>query len=385
MKRQAGHKQTTTMPLIKLVTTFTFGNDLGTFKEEAVSEIAEILRTEKKYVTLDIAYKKTENGHKTFCDITYFEEFLPSMVKEMYSQAALKLKTLLELYCGEHSFFLKYKSYEDQVLIDWTEKNDVIASIPVEDQGQRRNCWAYVAAFIVSGTYSQEHPSIQDLSEIMTSTQDLSDWVYSFLDLKNEVDNYGYYGGTASQAFAYVKDCGVALLKNYPTEEFKERQIQRTFDVDVFSKIWRGRGDRIFIDHYDCLVPDTIIYQPGTPLHGQPSFSLESITQFIHQGMAFGSIFYCGGCDICEGLDKFDGVGIYDEPPHPKGHNYCQHAVAVTGAGNRHGIDFVRIRNTRGPGWAKDGSGDLQIKFFLELAHVSGTKRKKSSITTQEQ
>lgn len=101
-------------------------------------------------------------------------------------------------------------------------------------------------------------------------------------------------------------------------------------------------------------------------------------TKLLSQGVLYGSMRYCGGCSIpgCKGFGKFDGDGIYEEPPHPTDHKFSQHGVTVLRVGNREGKVYLHIRNSFGSKWGKNGYGDLHIKCFTRIFQVLGTEKK---------
>ncbi|KAK1372124.1 hypothetical protein POM88_038216 [Heracleum sosnowskyi] len=357
------------MPVFRLFTSARFRDGgVERFKGNAIPKIATII---KKGTEDNLTELRKGHSHVTRCAITYFDEEFSEEVKQIYSQAGSELKKLLQETFGEHNFFIKYSSYKDKVLIDWRERSKMLALIPIGDQGPRRNCWAYVNAFIIGCAYSVEHPSASNLENIICSPQDLSDWLYSFKGYNEEIDKYGYYGSNGEDGFSYTHVFGVSLLKNYPIAKVEERYIQTTFDLTRFMEMTTSRGERIFIEEYDVQVPDTL----GD---NKRVFSIEFVTQILHQGMAFGSFTCCiHGCSHCDGLANFNGEGVYQEPAHPEGFKYQRHSAAVIGAGNLNGIDYVRIRNTWGEKWAQKGYADLHIKFFTALILVSGTTKKR--------
>lgn len=174
------------------------------------------------------------------------------------------------------------------MLIDWRDRDGVFASVSMGNQGPKRNCWAYIAAYIAGFTYSLEHPGVTDTKEVACSVQDLSDWVYCFCHFNKDIDEYGTYG---EHAFHYIKNIGVSLLYNYPTvmlEERNENHIVKNFDDNKVKEMMASRGDRIFISNYNSFCPDT----------SENAFSIELVTSILHQGILYGGVECCiHGCE----------------------------------------------------------------------------------------
>lgn len=112
-------------------------------------------------------------------------------------------------------------------------------------------------------------------------------------------------------------------------------------------EILASKGERIFIDKHDSIFPITF-------LDNKLVFSIDIVTQFLHQGTSHGTMECCiHGCKYCDGLDNFNDEGFYDEPHHPDGYEYQYHAVAIIGAGNLDRKNCISVRDTRGPRWQK--------------------------------
>lgn len=192
-------------------------------------------------------------------------------------------------------------------------------------------CWAIALATVVGYLYYSQN-MVAGL-EWEVSHQDIIDrvWYYNDEERKKGQDQRGFYESSFRKGYKFVRDKGVALLRNYPFEGRLDENKGPIKDIEY---------PRIFISDFDKLTVDGVV----SALKNK-----KTVTACILVTPAF---------------EKYK-QGIYETPDDADPRILPKHAVVIVGMNEEEG--YFIIRNSWGPEWGEDGYGKVKFNSFREF------------------